>query len=222
MLYPVPPEMPNSDDDSLALLAAAAKYDMDTIRSSVRAEISRNGLFSSTCSGVFHVYAVAYLKQLIPEMVMAARLTLGPPLTFESLGDALQSFEGQALSDLVDFRLRSIRKFSGLLSDWNTGPSNIWTSCPMAKSKDGTSIDISWFEDLQWRVIEEVESFTYAVPTSQKLYDEYLKALQSHIKETDCQFCMNAHVMEGEMRRTKLKDISSEAWNVPHPIHGVL
>ena len=40
MLYPVPPEMPSSSDDLLALLAATAKYDMDTIRSSIRAEAS--------------------------------------------------------------------------------------------------------------------------------------------------------------------------------------
>ncbi|KAF8502674.1 hypothetical protein F5888DRAFT_1112222 [Russula emetica] len=46
MLYPVPPEMPNSSDDSLALVAAAAKYKMDTVRSSIREEISRKKLFS--------------------------------------------------------------------------------------------------------------------------------------------------------------------------------
>ncbi|KAF8502675.1 hypothetical protein F5888DRAFT_1576379, partial [Russula emetica] len=117
MMYPVPPETPNSSDDSLALVAAAAKYDMDTVRSSIREEISRKRLFSSTRAGLFRVYAVAYRRKLIPEMAMAARLTLGHPLTFESLGDALWLFEGCALRDLADFRLRSIRKFSELLSD---------------------------------------------------------------------------------------------------------
>jgi hypothetical protein len=53
-------------DDSLALLAAAAKYGMDPIRSSIRAEISRKNLFSSTSTraGPFRVYAVAYRKRL--------------------------------------------------------------------------------------------------------------------------------------------------------------
>jgi hypothetical protein len=96
MLYPVPSEMPDSSDDSLALLAAAAKYDMDTIRSSIQAEISRKKLFSSTRAGLFRVYATAHRKRLIPEMAIAARLTLYHPLTFESLGNTLPLFEGWA------------------------------------------------------------------------------------------------------------------------------
>lgn len=126
ILYPVPPEMPDSSDDLLALLAAAAKYDMGTIRYSIRAEISRNKWFSSTRAGLFRVYATAHSKKLIPEMAIAARHTLHHPLTFESLGDTLPLFEGWALRDLADFRLRGIRKFSGLLSDCDTGPSSIW------------------------------------------------------------------------------------------------
>jgi hypothetical protein len=112
MLYPVTPEMPDSSDDSLALLAVAAKYDMDTIRSSIRAEISHKKLFSSTPAGPFRVYATAYRKKLIPETAIAARLTLCHPLTFESLGDALRLFEGWALRDLADFRLRGMRKWT--------------------------------------------------------------------------------------------------------------
>jgi hypothetical protein len=216
MLYPVPPEIPNSSDDSLALLAAAAKYDMDTVRFSIRAEISRKKLFSSTRDGLFRVYAVAYRKKLIPEMAMAARLTLGYPLTIESLGDALPLFEGCALRDLADFRLRSIRKFSGLLLDGNTIP------CKRASRQshmDDCEDNLSWFEEVQGR-LKQVDNFTQAIPTSQKLCDEYLKALQSHIEKTDCEICMKAHVMEGETFRTKLKNVSTMAWDVPHPMQG--
>ncbi len=53
------PEIPNSGDHILAVLAAAAKHDMVTIRSSIRTEIVRRKL---TCAGVFRVYAVAYRK----------------------------------------------------------------------------------------------------------------------------------------------------------------
>jgi hypothetical protein len=211
MLYPVPPEMPNSSDDSLALLAAAAKYDMDTIRSSTRAEIGRKKLFSSTRAGLFRVYAVAYKKKLIPEMAMAARLTLHYPLTFESLGDALRSFEGCALRDLADFRLRSIRKFLGLLLDRDMVP---WASGHRVNCEDS-----DWFENLQSQ-LKQVDSFTQAIPTSQKLCDEYLEVLRNHIEETDCQICMKAHVMQGEIFRTKLKNVATKAWGVPHPMQG--
>jgi hypothetical protein len=215
MLYPVPPEMPSSSDDLLALLAATAKYDMDTIRSSIRAEVHRKDLFSSTRAGLFRVYAIAYRKGLVPEMAMAARLTLGHPLTFESLGDALLLFDGCALRDLVDFRLRSINKFTDLLLDSDTGPPNIWACCPMGIPY--------WFDAVQLRftmVDPEVHKFSQAIPTFQKRYDEYITALQSHIEEKDCQFCMKAHAMEGEIFRTKLKAVSTKARNVPHPMQG--
>ena len=209
MLYPVPSEMPNSSDDLLALLAAAEKYDMDTVRSSIRAKNCCKKLFSSTRAGPFHAYATAYRKKLIPEMVIAARLTLGHPLTFESLGDALRLFEGYALRDLADFRSGSIRKFSKLLLDCNTVP---WASDPMADCEDS-----SWFEDLQSQ-LKHAKNFSQVIPTSQKLSDMYTKALQSHIGETDCELCMKAHVMEGDIFRAKLKAVSTKAWEVPHPM----
>ena len=227
MLYPVPPEMPSSSDDSLALLAAAAKYDMDTIRSSIRAEVSRKRLFSSTSAELFRVYAVAHRKKLIPEMAMAARLTLFHPLTLTSLGDALPSFEGSALRDLADFRLRVIRKFSALLLDC-MGSSNTWATCKIhmplmpvtysySEDSDETLDVPNWFVDLQSQ-LEEMDKFSQAIPTSQNLCEMYLEALQSHIMERDCKFCMKAHVMQGEIFCTKLKDVSTKARNVPHPL----
>ncbi|KAF8472254.1 hypothetical protein DFH94DRAFT_614366, partial [Russula ochroleuca] len=59
VLYPVPPEIPRSSDDVLALLAAATKYDMEEAQSSIRAEVSRKGLLSSTPAEVYRAYAVA-------------------------------------------------------------------------------------------------------------------------------------------------------------------
>ncbi|KAI9457462.1 hypothetical protein BJY52DRAFT_1170750, partial [Lactarius psammicola] len=103
MLYPVPPELPDSDDKILTLLAACQKYDMTTVQSSIRAEVSRRGLLSPAGAECFRLFAVACRKRLIPEMKAAARLTLGHPMTFEYLGEALRSFEGWALLDLSRF-----------------------------------------------------------------------------------------------------------------------
>ena len=139
MLYSVPLEMPRSSDNILALLAAAARYDMGVAQSSIRAEVSRGWLLSPPGAGIFRVYAIACSKGLNPEVEAAARLTLGHPLTFESLGDSLRSFEGWALRDLADFRLRSIHS---LCSNWKfflnglVGPSKIWMDCPTARDGD--------------------------------------------------------------------------------------
>ena len=154
-------------------------------------------------------------------MSSLGRLTLGHPLTFESLGDTLGLFEGCALRYLVNIRVRSICRFSRLLEDCDKGGSNIWAGCPMVdvepNSEDETEIVRGWFEELRLRLIE-LDKSTHPIPTSQKLYDEYLKALRNHINKTGCQFCMNAHIIQGEIFRAKLRDISTKTWKVRYPM----
>ena len=220
MLYPVPPEMPRSSDNILALLAAATKYDMDAAQSSIRSEVSRCGSLSSTGAGVFRVYAIAYREGLFPEVASAARLTLGRPLTFESLGDDLRYFEGWALKDLADFRLRSIRSFC---SNWGLFSSSVdrpegflknWLGCP---TEDALP---SWLQDYLQLGPIRVERFTKTIPTSVQLRDKYLESLQSHVKAKDCHFCMKVHTLKGEIFCAMMKEISVEAWNVPASIPG--
>jgi hypothetical protein len=216
MLYPVPPEMPPSSDNDLALLAAAAKYDMDAVQSSIRVEINRRGLLSSTPAELFRVYAVACSKGLIPEMESSARLTLAHPLTFESLGDALRSFEGRALRDLADFRLRSIRDFASNSKSFFEsleGPSKIWAGCPTVT---GWKRPPYWLEDCLWlSPFRRADSFTNTIPTDAQLRDKYLKALQKHVKNRDCNSCLMVHALEGEEYCEKLKDVLVQVRNVP-------
>ena len=219
MLYPVAPEIPFHGDGILTLLAAATKYDMDAVQSLIRAEVSRKKLLSSRIAGgAFRVYAVAYSKRLVPEMATAARHTLGHPLTFEDLGDSLRSFEGEALRDLADFRMRSIDNFSSNLDSFSDldGPSEIWVGCPTGKVKYDTFHLPPWLIFL-YSGPEEAGRFTETIPTSTQLCDRYMKALQSHVKEKDCTFCMKVHILEGEKYCKKLGDISTQARNVPAP-----
>jgi hypothetical protein len=228
MLYPVTPEIPLCSDNILTLLAAAAKYDMDAVQSSIRAEVSRRGSLSPTGVVVFRVYAIACSKGLVPEVATAARLTLGFPLTFESLGDSLRLFESWALRDLVDFRLRSLRNFClnwNLLSDCR-GPSKIWVGCNTATGPWGSYSLPFWLQNyLRLEIIiadspyrlrsRPVNRFSMTIPTSAELCDKYLKGLQGHVKEKDCLFCMKVHILEGEIFCAKMGDISAQAWNVP-------
>ena len=121
--------MPLSIDNILALLAAAVKYGMDEAQSLIRAEVSRRALFLSTPAEIFRVYAVAHSKGLIIKVATAARLTLGRPLTFESLGGTLRLFEGSALRDLAEFRLRSTHEFC---AKWKS-----FSDCLLGGSKIG-------------------------------------------------------------------------------------
>ncbi|KAF8502676.1 hypothetical protein F5888DRAFT_1800213 [Russula emetica] len=226
MLYPVAPKIPLRGDDILTLLAAATKYDMDAIQSFIRAEVSHKKLLSSPfAGGAFHVYAVAYSKRLAPEIAATARDTLGYPLTFEGLGYSLRSFESGALHDLADFRLRTIGNFSSnlkLFSGCIKGPSKIWVGCPAAKGENTSSTHSlpPWLEFLS-SGHTLAQRFTETIPTSAQLRDKYMKALQSHVKKKDCNFCMRVHILEGEKYCEKLGDIATkartQAWNVPAP-----
>jgi hypothetical protein len=215
MLYPVAREIPLHEEGILTLLAAATKYDMDTVQSFIRAEVSRKKLLSFT-GAAFHVYAVAYSKGLVPEMATAARDTLAYPLTFENLGHSLRLFDGGALRDLADFRLRSTGNFSSNLKSFSTGPSKIWVGCPTGKGGNYTHSLPPWLKFLYSGPML-ARSFTKTIPTSAQLRDRYMKSLQNHVKKTDCKFCMNVHILEGEEYCKNLSDISTQAWNVPAP-----
>jgi hypothetical protein len=220
MLYPVAPEIPFHGDGILTLLAAATKYDMDAVQSFIRAEVSHKELLSSPFAGVaFDLYATAYSKRLVPEIATAARDTLDCPLTFEALGYSLRSFEGGALRDLADFRLRSMDNFSSNLKSFSgclQGPSKIWVGCPAAKGGNNTRSLPPWLDFLSSGSIL-ARRFTETIPTSAQLRDSYMKALKSHVKKKDCSFCMKVHILEGEKYCEKLRDISTQAWNVPTP-----
>ena len=101
LLYPMYPIIPGSYERVFALLAACQKYDMESILSYIRAEIQRGTYPRPVAVEAFTAYAIASSMGLVLEAENAARLTVGQPLTFESLGEGLRSFKGQALSELV-------------------------------------------------------------------------------------------------------------------------
>ncbi|KAH8990393.1 hypothetical protein EDB86DRAFT_3191370 [Lactarius hatsudake] len=109
LLYPVPPVIPGSYEKVFALLAACQKYDMVLFQSYIRDEVERKRFPVPVGAEAFRAYAIASDMGLGPEMDSAARLTLGHPMTFESLGEELRSFKGRALCDLIRYRANKIK-----------------------------------------------------------------------------------------------------------------
>jgi hypothetical protein len=107
LLYPISPVIPGSYEEVFALLAACQKYDMESVQSNIRASIKLGTFPAPEKSEAFSAYAMASSMGLVPEMENAARLTLGQPMTFESLGEGLRSFKGGALCELIRYRKRS-------------------------------------------------------------------------------------------------------------------
>lgn len=223
-LYHVPPNLPDSDDKILTLLAACQKYDMTTIQSSIRAEVSRRGLLLPTGAETFHVYAVAYRKRLIPEMKVAARLTLGHPMTFEYLGKALRSFEGCALFDLSRFRQRcrdGITSCSKVFLDGNSGPSKVWIGCPTPRSPEKNPPDGDNGKLPIWFNVVAAEIFQrnwFAIPLVKpsRFRERYLKALRNHISQEDCSFCMKTHTLKGEEFCVEIENQIAQVWDMDY------
>ncbi len=218
-LYPVPSELPDSDDKILTLLAACQKYDMTTIQSSIRAEVSRRGSLSPTGAESFRLFFIAYSKRLIPETRAMARLTLGYPLTFEYLGEALRSFEGSALFDLANFH-RSRRRHISVYFDVPWGvrgrfgfPTQKLTPFqPEGKNDVGCILD--WLDEV-FGIIVRKKTFTLPLVTPTNFREEYLKALRDHVSKTDCSVCPKTHTLKGKEFCEEIESHLTQAWNRP-------
>jgi hypothetical protein len=230
MLYPVPPEIPDTDDKILTLLATCQKYDMTTVQSSTRAEVSRRGLLSPTGADSFRLFANACRKRLIPEMKAAARLTLGHPMTFEFLGEALRSFEGWALFDLSQFRRcfqDGINSCFKAFSDDRSGPSKVWVAsgCPTTSRGpvDGREVNNGdlpiWIDEIfkaKGIFLFTPNAFKSPLYTPSGFREGYLKALRGHINAKDCSFCMKTHTLKGEEFCAEVEKKLAQAWDVQY------
>ncbi|KAN0137922.1 hypothetical protein V8E53_004406, partial [Lactarius tabidus] len=94
---------PGSYETVFALLAAGQKYDMELIQLDIRAKVKSGAFPAPVKAEAFSAYALASSLGLIPEMDHAAHLTLGQPMTFESLGEVLRSFKGNSLHELIRY-----------------------------------------------------------------------------------------------------------------------
>jgi hypothetical protein len=215
VMYPIHTEIPTSYDRVLALLAAAQKYDMSAVQSSIRAEIVRRDLPAPTGAQSFRAFAIAFTNNLTPEMGATARLTLDYPLTFEMLGDELRLFSGSALRELAGFRKTCRDNMISCLEtflDAHRGPSNIWLGCTRPRpqlllpftvspsnDKDKQTLPF-WLREVFTQQIEESKKyFTHGIIKPLSIREKYLTALGRHSPTlNDCPTCLMVHAHKGE------------------------
>ena len=184
----------------LHLLAVCQKYDMDSVQSFIRAEVSRGVFPTPSGAEAYSEYAIAGANGLIPEMENAARQTLGHPLTFEMFGKGL---EGWAMHDLASFRRRCRDNLVSCLGSFLEveGPSSIWVGCPYVSRRSAPTGPVIrvlplWLQELLSRSRNDLklQVYTHPLDIHSRIREEYVKALQTHL---ECKFCVAVHVKNG-------------------------
>ncbi|KAH9014705.1 hypothetical protein EDB85DRAFT_857867 [Lactarius pseudohatsudake] len=208
LLHPISPVIPSSYEKVFALLAACQKYDMESVQSNIRAGIKLGRFPAPVGDEAFRAYAIASGLGLIPEMENAARLTLGHPMTFESLGEQLRSFEGRALCDLVRYRKRCRDNLVSCLDSFFDVRSRyeMWAGCrePFALPNNTRDPPTVWLRDFfSDKSVELQNGFPLAISSPPTVLAEYLEALKSH---DCCDSCFRVHVREGETFCRGLED----------------
>jgi hypothetical protein len=208
----------NSYYKVLYLLAACQKYEMAPVQSFIRVEVSRGEFPAPNGVEAFAAYAIASAKELIPEMEIAARLTLGHPMTFEILGEGLRLFEGWALRELVNFRKRCRDNLVACLDTFlevqPSGPSSIWVGCGSNKPGAGfyrrNRVLPKWLNEVLSRNLNDLklQKFTHPLDIHSRIRQEYFAALQDH---ANCNFCMGVHVKNGSTYCVELENKFAQA-----------
>jgi len=188
------------------LLAAAQKYDMDAVKSTIRGEVARKGSPALDGAQAFRAYAIASSNGLIPEMNTAASLTLDYPMTFEHLGDDLRLFEGRALRELADFREGCRDALVSCLKsflDTVNGHSVIWTGCCYIKrarssNKGGPPLP-AWVHDCFTQQIQQLkQDFTRPLLKPSTVRANFLEAMRTHAAPSRCDTCLDTFATKGD------------------------
>ena len=232
LLYPVAPVIPGSYEKVFALLAACRKYHMSSIQSYIRAEVKRGTFPAPVGVEAFRAYAIASSLGLVPEKESAARLTLGHPMTFESLGDALRSFKGPVLRDLVRYRKRCRDNLVMCLDSFVDDRSRckIWERCneghplgtfqsaspfgnlqkasPIQNASPVQNASIGWPHNFfASKSVELKRSFTNAIFLPSNILEEFLAALKKH----SCDPCFRVYATDGTPFCRELEDELTQA-----------
>ena len=89
LIFPVVPILPSTSEKIMELLAAAQKYQMDSVLSHIRGIIARQDPPFIRPETAIRIYFLAQKHQLHQEALQAARVTLRLPMAIEELGDKL-------------------------------------------------------------------------------------------------------------------------------------
>ncbi|KAF8262359.1 hypothetical protein EI94DRAFT_712282 [Lactarius quietus] len=214
-VFQFPSVIPASYDKALELLAAAQKYDMVSVQSTVHTEIKSRGPVVLTGAVAYRAYTISCGAKLLPEMETLACLTLDFPMTLKYLSDELLLFKGYALRDLVRYCKHCQDGLVSILQsflDSTAAPSNIWVVCTSSRG-DGddyfsrkrakvllTAVFPEWLRQVFSQCIQKLqETLSDPLLKPSSIHGAYITALKAHINMTNCDPCSKVHTLKGDI-----------------------
>jgi hypothetical protein len=105
-VFPVPPVLPPTIEQTLELLSVAQKYQVTTFLGQIRACAFEREPKLIRSETALHVYSLAWKYGLVEEALLAAKETLKMPMTIRDFEDNLNIMPGVALAELWKYRER--------------------------------------------------------------------------------------------------------------------
>ncbi|KAF8262675.1 hypothetical protein EI94DRAFT_663172 [Lactarius quietus] len=105
-VFPIPPVLPSTLEETMELLSVAQKYEMSSVLTHIRGSLALQDPPFIRQENAFLAYSFAQRSGLRKEAAQAARLTLKFNLTIESLEEELRTIPGAYLHELWKYHKR--------------------------------------------------------------------------------------------------------------------
>ena len=199
-IFPVTPTLPPTAEKIMELLAAAQKYEINSVVRHIRGAVGLQDPPFLRLENAFHVYLLAQQYGLHREAVQAARVTLRLPMTIEGLGEKLDfpGMTGAYLYELWKYheQVRNELK-SALLEFRNSGLPDVMKTMMCASPYYGTTPP-QWLYD-----------YINSIAGTPHLFDltEFEDVRASHVRSRDgyhpsYETCSCSSTMSSQVRRT--------------------
>jgi hypothetical protein len=173
-IFPVPPILPTTIEQTMELLSVAQTYKMDVVLTRIRDHIARQDPQFIREDTAFYVYALAQRYGLRTEALQAAQSTLNlSPLTISGLVDKIDMMSGSCLHELWKYHER-VKAYLALdLREFRISQARRALGDSTCQSLTASRIP-TWLD----RYIEDIGE-------DPALFDpsEYYRALEKHARE---------------------------------------
>jgi hypothetical protein len=105
-IFPVPPRIPPTLEETMKLLSVAQRYQMETALSHIRASIAQQNLLPNRLEPALRIYALAQMYGLRREALQTARTISKYPMTIEDFDNKLDIMPGASLYELWKYHER--------------------------------------------------------------------------------------------------------------------